>query len=356
MPALLSGMPFSWEGAAFFLEAIALGLFLYGWDKMPRWAHWGSGLVVGIAGVASGFFVICANAWMNSPAGFDWNNGHPINIDPWAAMFNDASFIQGLHMIVAAFEAVGFAVAGLHALLWLRTRHDLHHRALRIAFVFAALASIAQPLIGDFSAKSVARRQPIKLAAMEGLFETTKSAPLLIGGIPDPDRGKTDYSIELPGLLSFLAYGSFEAEVKGLQDFPREHWPPVLIVHLAFQLMVAIGSALASISALGLIALFKRPHWLQSKIAMRILILCAPLGFIALEAGWIVTEVGRQPWIIYGLLKTSEALTPRPGVVFTFFSYALFYGFLSLVVAFLLYRQTRLLHDDLQAQAAHGAR
>lgn len=182
------GMPFSWEGTAFFLEAIALGIFLYGWERVPPRVHWASGLVVGLSGVASGFFVICANAWMNSPAGFDWNGGKPINIDPWAAMFNDAAFLQGLHMVVGAFEAVGFAVAGLHAFLWMRTRHRLHFSALRIAFSFGAAAALLQPVVGDFSAKSVARRQPIKLAAMEAHFHTSERAPLLVGGIPNEDR------------------------------------------------------------------------------------------------------------------------------------------------------------------------
>ena len=152
------GMPFSWEGAAFFLEAIALGIFLYGWDRVPKWTHWASGVVVGLAGVLSGAFVICANAWMNSPAGFDWNDGNPTNIDPWTAMFNEAAGIQELHMIVAAFVAVGFAVAGMHAWLWLRHRRAIDHLALRIAFGLAAVAALAQPIIGDFAAKSVARR------------------------------------------------------------------------------------------------------------------------------------------------------------------------------------------------------
>lgn len=340
------GMPFSWEGTAFFLEAIALGLFLYGWDRMPRWAHWASGLAVGLCGVASGMFVICANGWMNSPAGFDWNNGNPTNIDPWAAMFNDAAFIQGLHMTVAAFEAVGFAVAGLHAFLWLRTRYAIHQKALRIALVFGAVAAIAQPVVGDFAAKSVAKRQPIKLAAMEALFDSEKGAPLLIGGIPDEQRQTTDYAIKLPKMLSFLAYGDFNAEVKGLKEFPKDQWPPVLVVHLAFQAMVGIGTLLAAIGAVGLLSLLKSKRWLSSRWFLMTLVSCAPLGFVAIEAGWVVTEVGRQPWIIYGLLRTAEALTPRPGVVYSLATYAALYGFLSVVVTALLVRQTVSLHRE----------
>ncbi|MCM2322831.1 MAG: cytochrome ubiquinol oxidase subunit I [Oligoflexia bacterium] len=344
------GMPFSWEGTAFFLEAIALGIFLYGWDRVRPWIHWGSGLVVGLSGVTSAFFVICANGWMNSPAGFDWNNGNPINIDPWAAMFNEAAFLQGLHMVVAAFEAVGFAVAGVHAILFLRTRYRLHARALKIAFVFGALAALANPVVGDFSAKSVARHQPVKLAAMEGLYETTRGAPLLIGGIPDEVAEKTDYAIELPGFLSFLAYGDFKAEVKGLKEVPRDERPPVLITHFAFQVMVGLGSLLALVGSLGLFFLWKRPEEFESRRMLLTLALCLPFGFIALEAGWIVTEVGRQPWIIYGILRTAEALTPRPGVVYTLIMYALLYGFLSFVVTMLMIRQTLGLHRQLREE------
>lgn len=291
---------------------------------------------------------------MNSPTGFDWNGGNPINIDPWAAMFNDAAFIQGLHMVVGAFQAVGFGVAGVHALLWLRTRHQLHIQALKIAFMFGAIAAVAQPIVGDFAAKSVARRQPIKLAAMESLFETQKSAPLLIGGIPDEVAERTDYAIELPGFLSFLAFGDFNAEVKGLKEFPRDQWPPVLVVHFSFQIMVAIGMLLAGIGLIGMIAIFKKSTWIENKWTMRILILCAPLGFVAIEAGWMVTEVGRQPWIIYGILRTAEALTPRPGVIYSFITYLALYGFLCLVVVALLVRQIKLLHRELGIVSVKG--
>lgn len=346
------GMPFSLEGTAFFLEAIALGIFLYGWDRIKPWAHWASGLAVGLSGLASAFFVICANGWMNSPTGFDWNNGNPIHIDPWAAMFNDAAWIQGLHMVVAAFEAVGFAVAGIHAILWLKTRHSLHQSALKIAFAFATAAALAQPLIGDSAGKSVARRQPIKLAAMESLFETQRRAPLLIGGLPDTNNQSVNYGIKIPGMLSFLTYGDFNAEVKGLKDFPRDQWPPVPITHFAFQIMVGLGTGLALVGLFGMFSLWRKPHWFTSKAFTRLLIFCTPLGFIALESGWVVTEVGRQPWVIYGILRTADALTPRPGIFYNFLIYAAIYLFLAFMVVVLLIRQTRVLHNDLKKLAA----
>lgn len=340
----IAGMPFSWEGAAFFLEAIALGLFLYGWDRLTPWVHWGSGLVVGISGVASAMFVVCANAWMNSPAGFDWNGGNPTNIDPWAAMFNDAWLVQGVHMVVAAFEAVGFAVAGLHALLWLRTKLPIHAAALRIAIVIGGLAALAQPLVGDWAAKSVAERQPAKLAAMEALFHTESGAPLLVGGIPDEETGTVSYAIEIPYGLSFLAHGDPHAEVIGLDRFPRDEWPPVTVVHVAFQVMVGIGTLLMAVGAAGIFATWRRPAWLEDRRFLGVLAACTPLGFLAVEAGWVVTEVGRQPWIIYGLLRTADAVTPRPGVEITFAVYAVLYTFLAVVVTALLWRQIVALH------------
>lgn len=345
------GMPFSWEGTAFFLEAIALGVFLYGWNRVQPWWHWFSGIVVGISGVASGLFVICANGWMNSPTGFDWNNGHPINIDPWAAMFNDAALLQGIHMIAAAFQAVGFAVAGLHALLWLKTKHLLHFKALKIAFVFAAVAALVQPIIGDLAAKSVAKRQPIKLAAMEGHFTTERGADLLLGGIPDETREVTDYAIRLPHLLSFLAYGQLDAEVKGLKDFSKDLWPPVLVTHLAFQVMVGLGTLMAVLGAYGLWGMWRRPEWWQSRRFLRILVFATPLGFLALEAGWVVTEVGRQPWIIYGYMRTAEALTQRPGIIYNLALYTGMYVLLTAVVSVLIIRQTQLLHRELQRES-----
>lgn len=344
------GMPFSLEGTAFFLEAIFIGIFLYGWDRVPQWMHWTSGLLVGVSGVVSGLFVICANGWMNSPSGFDWNGGHPINIDPVAAMFNDAALVQGVHMTVAAFQAVGFGVAGLHALLYLRTRLSLHAAALRISLVFGAVASLVQPLVGDWAAKHVAEHQPAKLAAMEALFETTERAPLLIGGLPDVEARRVRYAVELPGMLSFLAHGDFAAEVKGLDQVPRENWPPVVVVHVAFQMMVAVGGALALVGLAGLVAVFLRRAWLERPWLLWLLFACTPLGFVAIEAGWTVTEVGRQPWIIYGIMKTEEALTPRPGVPYTLVFYTLIYGLLSLVVTVLMVRQVKRLHAQLRGE------
>ncbi len=342
------GMPFSWEGTAFFIEAIALGLYLYGWERLRPWVHWGCGVVVGISGVLSGLFVICANAWMNAPAGFDWVDGKAINVDPYAAMFNDAALSQGLHMTLAAFVATGFAVAGMHALLLLkRPKHPVHSRALRIALGFAAIFALAMPISGHHSAQDVARRQPTKLAAMESLFETQQGAPLLIGGWPDVETRSVRWGIELPKMLSFLVHNDFETEVEGLDATPEDLWPPVPIVHLAFQIMVGIGSTLAGVGLLGLLALIWKQAWLERRWLLKLLVACTPLGFIAVEAGWTVTEVGRQPWIIYGVMHTRDALSPLPGLAWSLALYATVYLFLSAVVLWLMVRQVRALHQQL---------
>ncbi|NGP89913.1 cytochrome ubiquinol oxidase subunit I [Fodinibius halophilus] len=346
------GMPFSWEGTAFFVEAIALGLFLYGWDKLRPWVHWGTGLVVGISGVASGIFVVAANAWMNSPAGFDWVNGEAINIDPVAAMFNDAWFSQALHMTLAAFVATGFAVAGLHALLLLKDRNNLfHQKAFKIALLVGGIAAILQPLSGDYAAKDVAERQPAKLAAMEGHFKTSQPAPLILGGIPDEEAEEVDYAIEIPYMLSFLAHGDFDAEVTGLDKIPREEWPPVLITHIAFQVMVGTGVLMMLVGLLYFYFLWRKNELIQRRWFLWLVGICTPLGFIAVEAGWTVTEVGRQPWIIYGIMKTEEALSPMPGLRYSFYMITVLYLLLTAVVSWLMYRQIITLSD--RYESAH---
>ncbi|MBC7919548.1 MAG: cytochrome ubiquinol oxidase subunit I [Ferruginibacter sp.] len=341
------GMPFSWEGTAFFIEAIALGLFLYGWNRINRWVHWVTGVIVGISGVASGIFVVAANAWMNSPAGFDWVNGQAINVDPVAAMFNRAWFSQALHMTLAAFVSTCFAVAGIHALLLRRhENHPLHQPALKIALSFGAVAAFLQPISGDISAKSVAERQPAKLAAMEALFETSQPASLVLGGIPDETRQRVDYAIHLPGMLGFLAHGDFNAQVTGLDRIPRDQRPPVLVTHLAFQVMVGCGMLLMALGLAFVVIRWRFKHLLSHRTFLTVVALATPLGFLAVEAGWTVTEVGRQPWVIYGILRTKDALTPMPGLVYPLALFTGLYLVLAGLVTWLMVRQIKALHGS----------
>lgn len=333
------GMPFSLEGAFFFLEAIFLGLYLYGWGRMNERLHLAFGLLIGICGLMSGILVIAANGWMNAPAGFDWVDGRAENIDPWAAMFNRAWPMQALHMLVAAFQATTIAAAGLHAYGLLKGQAPaLNRRALYYAMPLFAISSLVQPLVGDLSAKSVARRQPEKLAAMEAHFHTQNGAPLLIGGIPDADKMEVKYGLYIPKLLSFLAYGDFNAEVKGLDAFPRDEWPPVAITHYAFQIMVGLGMLMFAMALIWLYAQIKKRDLLASRAWLRALFWMAPSGFIAIQAGWIVTEVGRQPWIIYRIMRTADSVTPVTGLEWSLIIIVTLYTALSVIAFGLLFR------------------
>jgi cytochrome d ubiquinol oxidase subunit I len=337
------GMPFSLEGTAFFIEAIALGFFLYGWDKFNPWFHWVTGLVVGISGIVSGILVVAANSWMNSPSGFDYINGQYLHIDPIKAMFNSAWFEQALHMSVAAFAATGFAVAGVHAIMIVRKKNPkFHYMAFRIAIVFGAVAAILQPFSGDISARDVAKRQPAKLAAMEAHFKTEKFSPLIIGGIPDTATKQVNYAIKIPGLLSFMTYDDFNAPVTGLDQIPKDNQPPVAITHYAFQIMVGFGMLMMAIALIYFIALIKFRKWFSKAWFLKLFAWATPIGFIAVEAGWTVTEVGRQPWIIQGIMRTADAVTPMPGIRYTFYLFTAVYLSLSLVVMFMLYRQIKM--------------
>jgi cytochrome d ubiquinol oxidase subunit I len=336
------GMPFSLEGFAFFAEAIFLGVYFYGWEKVSPRIHLFAGIVVAASGLLSGIFVVIANAWMNTPAGFQMENGVVTSVNPIAAMLNPAALGQTLHMAIAAYASVGFAVAGIHSYLLLRSPGNFFHRhALKIALWIGGTAAIAQPFSGDMLARVVAKNQPAKLAALEGQFKTQAHAPLRIGGIPSEREKTTRYALEIPGGLSFLAYGSTSATVVGLDHYPEQDWPAVPVVHLSFQVMVGCGFAMM---AIGLAALwfgrktggFERHRWL-----LKIFVAASPLGFLALETGWIVTEVGRQPWIVYGVMRTSEAVTPMHGLMVPFASFTALYCFLAIVVGFLLVRQMR---------------
>ena len=340
------GMPFSLEGAAFFLEAIFLGLYLYGWKRLPKWTHWAMGIGVGTMGVTSGILVVAANGWMNAPTGFTFADGAYLDADPIAALFNAAWFTESLHMTIAAFVGTGFAVAGIHAWLYLKGKNkSLHGKAIKIAMVFGAVAALLQPISGDLSARDVGQRQPAKLAAMEAHFETGPRAPLTIGGIVDEENKEVSYAIEIPGLLSLMTHHDINAEVIGLDQIPEDEQPPVAIVHYAFQIMVGLGMFLMT---LGLAWFFfsrkKKVPVLERKWLLRLIALATPMGYIAIEAGWTVTEVGRQPWIIYGYMRTSEAVTPMPGIQYTFYFFTALYLFLSLVVTWLMARQIKALN------------
>lgn len=336
------GMPFSLEGFAFFTEAIFLGIYLYGRERISPRAHLAAAVVVAISGAVSGIFVVIANAWMNAPTGFHLEAGRATAIDPIAAMLNPAVLSQTIHMTLAAYAATGFGVAGIHALLLLRRGGGAFHRhALRIALLVGAPAAILQPLSGDLSARHIAVAQPMKLAAAEALFTTRTGAPLTLGGFPDMAAGVTRFGIEVPYGLSLLAFHDPRATVLGLDAVPRDQWPNVPVVHFAFQVMVALGTYLAVVGLWAAWLAWRRRDVTEGRGFLRALAWATPLGFIAVEAGWVVTEVGRQPWTIYGVLRTANAVTPMPGLIAPFLAITCLYGFLAVVVARLLSRHIR---------------
>ena len=334
------GLPFALEGFAFFTEAIFLGIFLYGWERVSPWLHWASGVVVALSGALSGVFVVTANAWMNTPAGFRLADGRAVDIDPLAAMLNPSAFGQALHMVLAAYAAVGFAVAAIHAARLLRDpASDFHRKALALALSVGGAAALLEPLSGDLLARRVALTQPVKLAAMEGQFRTERGAPLRLGGLPDVEARETRHALEIPGALSLLAFHDPQATVRGLEEFPRADWPPVVVVHLAFQLMVACGSVMALVALVGAWLAWRHAALPDRRWYLRALVACGPLGFVAIEAGWTVTEVGRQPWIVQGVMRTAEAVTPVPGLLLPLVATSLLYLLLGFVVLELLRRQ-----------------
>jgi cytochrome d ubiquinol oxidase subunit I len=333
------GHAFGLEGFAFFIEAIFIGLYLYGWERLGPVAHWLCGVVIAISGAASGMLVLAVNAWMQQPVGFTLDAaGHVVTTDPMAIFRSYSWYIMGLHSTLACYIAVSFAVAAVYAEGWLKGRRDVYHRsAIVVSLAVGALAALAQPLAGDRLAQFVFRTQPAKFAAMEGHFRTQPYAPVNIGGLPDESIGKTRYAIKIPGALSFLATHHPSTTIEGLDDIPRNLWPNVGLTHFMFDLMVGCGSVLSLLSLwFWLRYLRRRSTLLDGRWLVRLILWCGPLGFIALEAGWFVTEAGRQPWIIHGVLKTADAVTPSPAVYASFFGFVALYLLLAATLLLLL--------------------
>ncbi|GLW09227.1 cytochrome ubiquinol oxidase subunit I [Microtetraspora sp. NBRC 13810] len=334
------GLPFALEGIAFFIEAIFLGIYLYAWDRLPPAAHLLTLVPVLLAGVASAFFVVTANAWMNDPQGFTVEGGRVTVVEPWAAMFNPATPPQTLHMILAAFMVAGFAVAGVYAVALLRGRRDRYHRlGFLIPFTFAAVVTPFQVLAGDYAARYLAARQPTKLAAAEGLFHTGPNAPLHLGGLVIGDQVR--YSVEIPDGLSLLVGGSPDTVVRGLDATPVADRPPVAVVHLAFDTMVALGVFLLLLSAWFALTWWRRRDLPRSPWFLRLAAVSGVAAAVAVEAGWVLTEVGRQPWVVYGRLRTADAVNPAPGLWVSFAVVCAVYVVLTVATVYALRLLTR---------------
>jgi cytochrome d ubiquinol oxidase subunit I len=307
------GLPFTIEGFAFFIEAIFLGVYLYGWDRLPPRTHLLTGLPIVAAGVASAFFVVTANAWMNSPEGFVEQGGKLIAVRPWAAMFNRATWPETTHMLLSAFMVTGFLTAGVYAAAILRGRDDRYHRlGLRISLGLGAVVAPLQVVVGDWAARYVGADQPVKLAAIEGLYHSGPNADLSIGGIYSGDS--LHGALHIPSGLSLLLHADPAATVPGLDSVSPELRPPVALVHLAFDTMVGLGMGLLLLGAWFALVGWRRHRLPRGRWFLRATAVSGIAAVVAMEAGWIVTEVGRQPWVVYGLLKTSAAVNPAPGI------------------------------------------
>jgi cytochrome bd ubiquinol oxidase subunit I len=305
------GLPFALEGLSFFVEAIFLGIYLYGWGRIPPRRHLLMLLPMMAAGVVGTYCVVSVNAWMNVPTGFRIGNGEVTDVEPWRVLFNDFAPLQFAHMWVGAFMLVGFVVAAVYAAGLLQGRRDEHHRlGFTVPFVFATVAAILQPVIGHVLGMRLGLNQPAKLAAFELATATEQPAPLRIGGLLVD--GQARWFLEIPRWGSFIARGSFDKPVQGLDTIPPADRPPVNITHMAFQSMVGIGTLLAVAVTVFWIARWRGRDPLTNRWALRFLVLAGPLAVLALESGWVATEVGRQPWTVWGVLRTTDAASENP--------------------------------------------
>ncbi len=337
------GLPFALEGFAFFLEAIFLGLYLYGWNRLSPRAHWLCSFPIWISGLISAWFVVSANSWMNTPAGFEIVDGKVTGINPLEAMLNPSTPYETTHMILACYVATGFGTAAVYAVAMLGgKRDDYHRKALLLAMAMGAIAIPLQIISGDANARFLATSQPAKLAAMEGVFQTESGAPLRIGGLADPTTGKVYYALEIPNGLSFLISGDPNSTVQGLDTFAPDDRPDAMLVHMAFDGMVASGFfALLVGVVFWLLYFWRKRRTPEQRLLLWGVALAGPLSFLAIELGWMVTELGRQPWVIYGILRTRDAVTTAPGLNITFLAFSGVYVVLAITLTWLLLRLAR---------------
>jgi cytochrome d ubiquinol oxidase subunit I len=335
------GVGFAIEGFSFFLEAIFIGIYIYGWGRLSARLHLLSGIPIVITGVTGSLMVIAVDAWMNHPGGFRLVGGKVVDVDPWKALFaNTYLWHELVHMYVAGYIVTGFIVAGWYAFCRLRGRWGRYERtALAVPLTIAALAAPVQILVGDWAARDVATTQPIKLAAIEGLYKTTRGAPEhMLGWYTD---NQLKYGIAIPHLLSILAFHSWNGTVRGLESVPASQRPPVNVVHWSFQIMVGIGTMLALLAVVYLGLWIWKKRLPDSIWFYRALIVAGPLAVVALIAGWVVTEVGRQPWVVYNVMPTDAAVTGAHGIPVGYGALAAAYLIVACGLAWVLRRLAR---------------
>ena len=295
--------------AAFFLESTLIGVWIFGWRKLSKKAHATVMWLVAFASTLSAVWILIANAWMQNPVGFAIRNGRAELVDFAAVLFQKYAIFKFAHTVSAAYVLSAFFVMGISAYHLLRKRNvEFFTRSFKIALVFGTVFSIVVVIVGDINGVIVADKQPTKLAAMESLWETTTRAPVYLFALPDEENETNKIEIgAIPGLLSLLVRHDVNAEIRGLKDFPKEERPPVLVTSFAFKGMVGLGGYFVLMTIIGW---FRRNRLVDSPKFLKLMLLSIPLPYIACELGWVVAEVGRQPWIVYGLMKTSDAVSP----------------------------------------------
>jgi cytochrome d ubiquinol oxidase subunit I len=332
------GLGFAIEGFSFFLEAIFIGIYVYGWDRLSRRAHFLSGIPIVITGMTGSLMVIAVNGWMNHPTGFTLTDGRVTDVKPVEALFTNPYFWhEFVHMYLAGYIVTGFIVAAAYSVGRLRGRWGRYERtALVIPLTIAALVSPVQVLVGDWAARAVADNQPTKLAALEGLGHTTTGAPVhVLGWYTD---NEVRYGIAIPKLLSLLSFHDPNARVEGLDAVRPEDRPPVNVVRIAFQTMVGIGTALAALGAVFLVVRVRRKRLPESPWFYRAVTLAGPASLVALICGWVTTEVGRQPWVVYRVMRTEDAVTNADGIPVGYAVLAIVYALVAVGVVWILRR------------------
>jgi cytochrome bd ubiquinol oxidase subunit I len=323
------GIPFAIEGLFFFLEAIFIAIYIYGWRRLSPLAHLLSGIPVAVSGIGGTFSVVAANAWMNQPAGFVLgSDGRVATVAPLEVIFNRATAYEVPHMLLAAYMVTGFLLASVYAVGLLRGRTDRYVRlGFAIPFVLAAVAAPLQVVVGDVAARGVLQDQPAKFAAMELITRSGPHQPETLGGILVD--GRTVGGIQIPEVASLLAGFSPDTVIAGLDAVAVDQRPPASIVHLSWDAMVGIGTALVLLGPWALLLRWRRRDHATARWFLRAVAASGIAAVVALEAGWIVTEVGRQPWVVYLILRTADAVTHAPGVQVTFVGAVALYGALG---------------------------
>ncbi len=336
------GIAFAVEGLFFFTEAIFLAIYIYGWKRLGGWAHFWSGVPMVVTGIGGAFSVVTANSWMNQPQGFTLDAaGKVVETEPFKVLFNPAWSYEVPHMILAAYMVAGFLVASIYAVGMLRGRRDrLHRLGMLIPLTIALIATPIQLFVGDTAARAVADHQPAKFAGMECIQKTGDDQTEYIGGICTSDGVKA--AIPIPDLDSFLVGFSADTKVTGLNDIPADERPPAnTLLHLAFDAMVGIGTALLALGAWLAFVWWRRREIPRTPWFLRAVAVSGVGAILALWFGWIVTEVGRQPWIVQGYMRTSEAVTEAKGIWFAFAGVLLLYAALGTIAVLVLRSMSR---------------